>query len=158
MEGARLRRIGGGCGRPAWAGYVDSWGRPRVAVSSLARYAVWMSTLTAYINPACSRCRRLVELLTERGVQATLVEYLKTPPDRATLEKIVTMPGIVAPELVRRDQRFAELGLTDAACSTTEQVVDLLLAHPELLERPLVVLADRAIVARPPERVLELLG
>ena len=117
-----------------------------------------MSTLTAYIHPACSKCRRLVEILAERGVEATLIEYLKTPLDRATLERIVAMPGVVAPELVRRDQRFAELGFTDAACSTAAQVVELLLAHPELLERPLVVRGDRALVARPPERVGELLG
>lgn len=117
-----------------------------------------MPILTAYINPACSKCRRLLEILAERGVEATLVEYLKTPPDRETLEGIVALPGVVAPELVRRDKRFAELGLTDAACSTSAQVVELLLGHPELLERPLVVAEGRAMVARPPERVLELLG
>lgn len=117
-----------------------------------------MTPLTAYINPACSKCRRLLEIFAERGIEATLVEYLTTPPDRATLERIVAMPGVVAPELVRRDKRFDELGLSDASCSTTAQVVELLLAHPELMERPLVVADDRALVARPPERVLELLG
>lgn len=117
-----------------------------------------MSTLTAYINPACSKCRRLLEILAERGVEATLVEYLKTPPDRETLERIVAMPGVVPPELVRRDARFAELGLGDASCSTAAQVVELLLAHPELIERPLVVTEGRALVCRPPERVLELLA
>ena len=117
-----------------------------------------MSNVTAYINPACSKCRRLLEIFAERGIAATLVEYLKTPPDRATLERIVALPGVVAPELVRRDKRFDELGLGDASCSTTAQVVELLLAHPELMERPLVVAGDRALVARPPERVVELLG
>lgn len=124
----------------------------------VARYAAGMEPITAYINPACSKCRRLLEILAERGVEATLVEYLKTPPDRATLERITALPGVVPPELVRRDKRFAELGLTEASCSTTAQVVEVLLAHPELLERPLVVRGERAIVARPPERVLELLG
>lgn len=116
-----------------------------------------MDPVTAYINPACSKCRRLLEILEERGARATLVEYLKTPPDRAALEAIAAMPGIVPPELVRRDKRFAELGLTEASCSTTAQVVEVLLAHPELMERPLVVRGGRALVARPPERVLELL-
>lgn len=116
-----------------------------------------MNRLTAYINPACSKCRRLVELLAERGTPADYVEYLKMPPDRATLERIVALPGVVAPELVRRDGRFTELGLTAASCGTSGQVVDLLLAHPELLERPLVVKGSRALVARPPERVFELL-
>jgi arsenate reductase len=113
--------------------------------------------LIAYIHPACSKCRRLLEILEERGAAVTVVDYLKTPPDRATLEGIVAMPDIVAPELVRRDKRFAELGLTDAHCATAAQVVELLLAHPELLERPLVVAGGRALVARPPEKVLALL-
>lgn len=117
-----------------------------------------MDRVTAYINPACSKCRRLVELLAERGVAADYVEYLKTPPDRAALERLVALPGVVAPELVRRDARFAELGLTAGSCATSSQVVDLLLDHPELLERPLVVRGDRALVARPPERVFELLA
>ncbi len=113
--------------------------------------------MQVFYNPSCSKCRALAALLRERGVAFEIVDYLETPPDRATLERIVAMPGVEAAALVRRDQRFRELGLDDSRCATPGQVVDVLVAHPELLERPLVVQADRAILARPPERVLELL-
>jgi arsenate reductase len=116
-----------------------------------------MQPLTVFHNPACSKSRRAVEILRERGVAFESVEYLKHPPSRATLEKLVTTSGIVATDLVRRDKRFAELALGDADCATPAQVVDLLVRHPELMERPVIVATGRAVIARPPERVLELL-
>ena len=109
-------------------------------------------------NPACSKSRRAVELLAERGVECEVVEYLRTPPDRETLEGLLRVIDVSATHLVRRDKRFAELGLDDAACACADQVVELLLAHPELLERPIVVSGDRAVLARPPERLLDLLN
>ena len=116
-----------------------------------------MRLLTVFINPACSKCRRALEILGERGATFDAVEYLKNPPDRATLERVLRLLGTPPTALVRRDKRFVELGLDDAACASTEQVVNLLLAHPELMERPVVVCGERALIARPPERVLELL-
>lgn len=113
--------------------------------------------MKVFYNPSCSKCRALGALLRERGVAFEIVEYLQAPPDRETLERIVALPGIEPGALVRRDQRFRDLGLDESRCATAAEVVDVLLAHPELLERPLVVQGDRAIVARPPERVLELL-
>src|SRR5688572_19589773 len=114
--------------------------------------------VTVFYNAACSKCRRVREILEERGEPYELVEYLKSPPDRASLERVVDLLGAEpASGLVRRDKRFAELGLDDSCCDTGAHVVELLLAHPELLERPVVVRGRRALVARPPERVLELL-
>lgn len=113
--------------------------------------------IRVFHNPACSKSRRALELLAERGGECEVVEYLRTPPDRPTLEHLLGILDVAPTELVRRDKRFAELGLDDAACASAVQVVELLLAHPELMERPVVVLEDRAVLARPPERLLDLL-
>lgn len=112
-----------------------------------------MQPITIFHNPKCSKSRRALEILREKGVECDCIEYLKTPPDRATLEWLLRLLAIAPGELVRRDARFAELGLDDAACGSAAQVVDLLLEYPELMERPVVVCGERAVVGRPPEGV-----
>lgn len=116
-----------------------------------------MERLTVYHNPVCGKSRGALEILAERDVAADVVEYLKTPLDRATLERILALLGGPPADLVRKDKRFKELGLDPAAYVSHEQVVDVLLAHPELMERPVIIRGDRAVIARPSERVLELL-
>jgi len=114
--------------------------------------------LTVYHNPRCSKSRGAVEILEERGADFAVVEYLKAPLSRVDLERIVdALPGEPG-ALVRRDQRFTELGLDPARLATAAEVVDVLLAHPELMERPVVVADDgRTLICRPSETVLELL-
>ncbi len=109
-------------------------------------------------NPACSKSRGALEILAEHGVDPDVTEYLKAPPDRATLERIVAIVDDEPAALVRKDKRFKELGLSSADYVTPASVVDLLLAHPELMERPVVIVGDRAVIARPPEKLLDLLG
>jgi arsenate reductase (glutaredoxin) len=116
-----------------------------------------MEPTVVYHNPVCSKSRGTLDILRERGVDAEVIEYLKTPPDRATLERILGLLGGAPADLVRKDKRFAELGLNASDYVTREQVVALLLAHPELMERPVVIRDGRAVIARPSERVLELL-
>lgn len=94
----------------------------------------------------------------ELGVDAEVVLYLKTPPDAATLRSIIDRLEDPVTDLVRRDSLWQKLGLTDADASTPEQVIELLVRHKQLLQRPVVVTAERAIVGRPKERVRELLG
>jgi arsenate reductase len=96
-------------------------------------------------------------ILDARGITPTVVEYLKTPPDRATLARILTLLGGPPGALVRRDSRYKELGLHEADHATREQVIEILVRHPELMERPVVIVGDRAVIGRPPERVAELL-
>lgn len=116
-----------------------------------------MGKITVYHNPVCSKSRGALEILAERGVPHEVVEYLKSPLDRATLERFLDLlPGEPA-ALVRKDKRFAELGLDAKDFRTREQVVDVLLAHPELMERPVIVRGERAVIARPSEKVLEIL-
>ena len=116
-----------------------------------------MERLTVYHNPVCSKSRGALDILREEGVAHDVVEYLQAPPDRAGLERILELLGGPPADLVRKDKRFKELGLDPAAYVTRPQVVDLLLKHPELMERPVVIRGRRAVIARPSERVRELL-
>jgi arsenate reductase len=98
-----------------------------------------------------------VELLRERGVEFDAIEYLKTPPTREALEKILAMLEGPAAELVRKDKRFTELGLKAEDYTEPKKIVALLLEHPELMQRPIVIRGNRAIIARPPEKLTALL-
>ena len=109
-------------------------------------------------NPSCSKSRGALEILQERGVDADVVKYLDTPPDRKTLERILDALDDEPIALVRTgDPKFKAAGLSKDDVKTRKQVVDVLLAHPEVMERPVVFVGDRAVIARPSERVLELL-
>ena len=94
----------------------------------------------------------------ELGVDANVVLYIKNPPDAATLREIIAKLEDPPTELVRRDSMWAKLGLTDADAATPDQIVALLVKHKQLLQRPVVVTAKKAIIGRPKERVRELLG
>jgi arsenate reductase len=95
--------------------------------------------------------------LRERGVEFDAIEYLKTPPDRAALERIIAAVEDPPTELVRKDKRFKELGLAAENYTTKAEVVALLLKHPELMQRPIVMRGKRAVIARPPEKLDALL-
>jgi arsenate reductase len=109
-------------------------------------------------NPSCSKSRGALEILNDRGVDPDVVKYLDTPPDRATLERILDAIDDEPTALVRTgDAKFKDAGLTKADVATREQVIDVLLKHPEVMERPVVFVGKKAVIARPSERVLELL-
>jgi arsenate reductase (glutaredoxin) len=97
------------------------------------------------------------EILRERGVEFDVVEYLKQPLDRAGLERILDAIPDAPDALVRKDKRFAELGLRAEDYMQRDAVIGLLLAHPELMQRPVVFRGSRALIARPSEKVLDLL-
>jgi arsenate reductase len=99
-----------------------------------------------------------VRIAEELGVDVDVVVYQKTPPDRATLESIVKKLQDPVTDLVRRDSQFQKLGLSDAEVASAKQVVDILLKHKMLLQRPVVVTDSVAIIGRPKERVRELLS
>ena len=114
--------------------------------------------VTIFHNQSCSKSRGALEILNQRGVDADVVKYLDTPPDRATLERILDAIDDEPIALVRTgDPKFKAAGLTKADVATRAQVIDVLLTHPEVMERPVVFVGDRAVIARPSERVLELL-
>ncbi len=112
--------------------------------------------LRVYFNPQCSKCRGARDLLAERGVAADFVEYLVDRPGREELEHLLRLLGTDDPRTIIRSGEavYRELGLDGADRDT---LLDAIFTHPILLERPIVVRGDRAVVARPPERLLELL-
>jgi arsenate reductase len=99
-----------------------------------------------------------VSIAEELGVDAEVVLYLKTPPDAETLAAIVAKLEDPVTDLVRRDSLWKKLGLTDADAATEAQVIDLLVRHKQLLQRPVVVTPEKAIIGRPKERVRALLA
>jgi len=99
-----------------------------------------------------------VRIAEELGADAEIVIYQKNPPDAATLEQIIAKLEDPVTDLVRRDSLWAKLGLKDEDAQTPEQVVGLLTAHKMLMQRPVLVTADKAIIGRPKERVRELLS
>lgn len=112
-----------------------------------------MADVTIYHNPQCSHSRGAIELLNERKADYEVVEYLKTPPGRAGLEAIIAiLEGPVA-DLVRKDKRFAELKLNADDYVTKDAVIGLLLEHPELMQRPIVIRSGRALIARPSDKL-----
>ena len=116
-----------------------------------------MGDVLVYHNPRCSKSRGALEILAERGIDADVVEYLQAPPDRAALEQILDAISDPPAALIRHDDRFRELGLDPDGYQDRDRVVTLLLAHPELLQRPVIIHGGRGVIARPSERVLELL-
>jgi arsenate reductase len=113
--------------------------------------------VTIYHNPRCSKSRETLALLEARGVQPGVVAYLDTPPDAATLEHLLQLLGLEPRELMRRKEaEYAELGLDDPAL-TRAQLIAAMVAHPRLIERPIVVAGGKAALGRPPENVLKLL-
>jgi arsenate reductase len=110
-----------------------------------------------YFNPACSKCRTAQGLLHDAGVEAELVRYLDRAPTVAELRDLMRMLGIDDPgEMMRMSEPdYAALGLGDG--SSADELLDAIASHPILLERPIFVRDGRAVIARPPERALELL-
>jgi len=113
-----------------------------------------MADLTLFHNPKCSTSRKVLDALEAAGTDFDTVLYLKAPPSRADLERILGHLDDPASALVRHDNRFKELGLDAAAYDEPAAVVDLLVEHPELMQRPLLETADRAAIGRPPEAVV----
>ena len=109
-----------------------------------------------YVNDECSKCRSALAILDERAVAAEHVRYLDEPPTLDDLQRLMKMLAIDDPRQMMRtgEPVYAELGLEHA---TSDQLLDAITTHPILLERPIFVVGDRAVIARPPERLLELL-
>ena len=115
-----------------------------------------MTDLTLYHNPRCSKSRGALELLEARGLQPNVVRYLETPPSAAELRDLLGKLGISARQLLRSgEDEYKALGLDDASLSEA-QLIDAMTSHPKLIERPIVIREGKAVIGRPPERVLEL--
>jgi arsenate reductase (glutaredoxin) len=112
-----------------------------------------MERITLYHNPGCGSSRGALEILRDRKADFDIIEYLKEHPTRQALEKIIDLLDGPVADLVRKDKRFKELGLDPAKYADKKAVVALLLEYPELMQRPIVIRGQRAIIARPPEKL-----
>lgn len=112
-----------------------------------------MADVTILHNPNCSTSRHAMDTASGTGTAVDVVQYLKTPPDRAELQEIVDKLEDPVADLVRKDGYFKGLGLDPDRYTTPDAVIELLLEHPRLLQRPVLVRRDRAIIGRPKDRV-----
>ena len=116
-----------------------------------------MSEIIIYHNPGCSKSRETLELIIQSGQEPTVIEYLKTPPNRATLEKLLRDARLEARDLLRSNENiYQRLNLGNPDLSD-EELLDALLAHPILINRPIVVTSRGTRLCRPAEKVLEIL-
>ena len=114
-------------------------------------------SVTIYHNPACGTSRNTLAMIRQSGEDPEVIEYVKNPPSRTRLIELIQAMGISARELLReKGTPYAELGLADPKWSDDE-LIDFMLAHPILINRPVVVTAKGVRLCRPSERVLELL-
>jgi arsenate reductase len=116
-----------------------------------------MTELILYHNPRCSKSRSALELLEQRGLNPTVIRYLDTPPSAAELKQILARLGISPRQLLRSgEEEYKTLNLAEPTLTDAE-IIEAMVAHPKLIERPILVAGDVAVVGRPPEKVLEIL-
>ena len=113
--------------------------------------------VTIYHNPRCSKSRQTLDLLQARGIEPDVVAYLETPPDAATLRRLLAQLGLTPRQLMRRgEDRYRDLGLDDPSLGE-DALVRAMVENPVLIERPIVVTDHGAALVRPPENVLAIL-
>ncbi|QYJ80139.1 arsenate reductase (glutaredoxin) [Shewanella acanthi] len=116
-----------------------------------------MTQATIYHNPRCSKSRETLALLEQQGCQITVVEYLKAVPSADDIRTLLTKLNLTARQLMRtKEDEYKELGLADANLSE-EALIEAMIATPKLIERPIVLANDKAVIGRPPENVLTIL-
>ena len=124
--------------------------------TTLSQTAMTEKSIVIYHNSRCSKSRSVCTLVSERRIDAKIVEYLETPPNKAELRALLRKLGMKPAELVRRGERIYQETYANREMSD-EQWLDALVAHPILIERPIVVCGERAVIGRPPEKVLTLI-
>jgi len=113
--------------------------------------------VSIYHNPRCSKSRQTLALLEERGISPDIVLYLETPPTAEILSDVLNKLGITPRQLLRKgEDAYKENNLSDTSL-TDQQLIDAMVAHPKLIERPIVINGSKAALGRPPEQVLDIL-
>ncbi|MEH6649361.1 MAG: arsenate reductase (glutaredoxin) [Motiliproteus sp.] len=116
-----------------------------------------MSNITLYHNPRCSKSRQALQLLQEKGVEPQLRLYLETPPSRDELVTLLEQLAIEPRLLMRKgEQEFKDNNLKDTVLSN-DVLIDAMVTYPKLIERPIAIKGDKAVIGRPPENVLDLI-
>ena len=113
--------------------------------------------VTIYHNPRCSKSRQTLQILQDKGIEPTVIEYLKTPPDATELSRILKLLGMEPRDLMRKkESEYKDAGLDDPSLSRDE-LIAAMIKHPKLIERPIVLAKEKAALGRPPANVLEIL-
>ena len=116
-----------------------------------------MKEFTIYHNPRCSKSRQTLQILRDRGIEPNIIEYLKTPLQKDELKKISTSLGFRPKEFVRKNESdFKERNLVNHL-EDDDKMIEAMAAYPKIIERPIVVLKDKAVIGRPPDNVLKLI-
>ena len=115
-----------------------------------------MSKLTIMHNPRCSKSREALKILEENGVNAEIVKYLETPPTKEEIKELLKMLGINARDLMRtKEEIYKELNLKDV--EDEEKLIEAMAEHPRLIERPIVIKDGKAVIGRPPSKIIDFL-
>ncbi|MBS0431403.1 MAG: arsenate reductase (glutaredoxin) [Proteobacteria bacterium] len=115
------------------------------------------AAVTLWHNPRCSKSRGVLDLLHQRGIEPVVIDYLENPPDTREISRAIELLGLQPRQLMRRDEpEYAQHGLDDPAL-TREQLIAAMIAHPSLIQRPIVFANGKAAIGRPPEAVLAIL-
>ena len=113
-------------------------------------------SVVVYHNPRCSKSRQTLKLLQDRGLKPQVIEYLKTPPSKQELKKLLDQLGMDPRDLIRKKEKaYIDAGLDDPSISK-DQLLQAMIDNPILIERPIVVTGAKAALGRPPENVLEI--
>lgn len=114
--------------------------------------------VTIFHNPKCSKSRQTLEVLRDRGQDPNVIEYLKTPPDAATLGELVKKLGLQPLDIMRTGEDLFKAARASVLVMSADEQLSWLAANPKVLQRPIVVVGERARIGRPPESVLEILS
>jgi len=115
----------------------------------MSQYCIWH-------NPRCSKSRQTLQILEDKNIDADIVKYLETTPDAKSIKDVLQKLGISARELMRtKEDEYKSLGLKDE--TNEDKLIEAMASHPKLIERPIVIKGDKAVLGRPPEKVLELI-
>ncbi len=116
-----------------------------------------MSQVTIFHNNRCSKSRQTLKLIEDAGIEPKIVPYLENPPSKTQLKKVLSLLGLSPRELCRKNEAdYKQAGFLDDSLSKDE-LIALMVEHPKVIERPIVVVGDKAVLGRPPENVLEIL-
>jgi arsenate reductase (glutaredoxin) len=116
-----------------------------------------MKQITFYHNPRCGKSREALAILEKEGIRPKIVEYLKTPPSFPVLERIIERLGVEPRDLMRKKEKEYRALKLDRASLSRRELIEAMVRHPILIERPIAVSGNKAVVARPPEKVIGLL-
>ena len=110
-----------------------------------------------FYNPNCSKCRLTMDILNDKGVQTTVIEYLSTPPNTTELNEVLNLLGLNPRELMRKHEAPYKENKLDNPDLSREQLIQAMIDNPILIERPIIINGNKATIGRPPERVLDIL-